>query len=159
MSASETIFCCPSILLTTLGNYRSPKECMLWYFARCMSDLISSPLNSPVSSNSSSASSPIPKGFLASILRESWCVIQLEKWVSGDKKETRLFIPHPTRDDAFLELESETVKRGGWRWGWTDIKLRCGHQWTMFVIKYLERVDWSEEERWRSRRLGGNWSV
>ena len=59
--------------------------------------------------------------------------------------DIRLFIPHPGRDHAFMELDREMVKAGGWEWGWAHIKLRCEHLQTLFVIKMLERV--GAEER------------
>lgn len=142
MSDPTVIFCCPSAILTTAATYRSPKECELWCFSRSLSDLISS---TPVTPETS----PIPANFLAAILNESPFVIQFEKWVGGEKEETRCYIPHPGRDYGYLELEREVVKKGGWEWDWSYIKLRCEHEHTMFVVKYLKRVDRAMEERLR----------
>lgn len=113
-----------------------------------MSDVVSTPVSSPlvpltlISHSSSPSPSPeeIPKGFLAAVLSESLFVVQLEKWVGGERVEMRLFIPHPEREHAFIELDRGTVKKGGWEWGWAHIKLMCEHERTLFVVKMLERV-------------------
>ena len=113
-----------------------------------MSDAVSTPVSSPlapltpISHSSSQSPSPeeIPKGFLAVVLSESLFVVQLEKWADGERIEIRLFIPHPEREQAFIELDRGTAKKGGWEWGWAHIKLRCEHERTLFVVKMLERV-------------------
>lgn len=105
MSDPSIIFCCPSALLTTVATYRSRKECLLWYFARSMSDRVSSPADTPLTTTSVSGSaSPILAGLLAAIPNESPFVIQFEKWVGGQRDETL----YPTSRDGICVYGDRT---------------------------------------------------
>ena len=122
MSQPTPIFYCPSALITTAATYRTPKECMLWHFTRCLSDTTtttttcSSSSLTPVSSQTATppltpSTSPVRGDFLDRALEESKFVIQFEEWVGGMEREAerRWFVPCPY---PYPATETETEREG-----------------------------------------------
>ena len=131
---------------------------MLWDFACQMSENIFSGTNTPStprSPSSSASEEPLPLHFMTTVLNHTDCVIQFEKWVDGEKEDTKFFARVANREAAYLEVEREVVKETDWVWGWYHIKLRCQHRGIFFVLKMFEKLDETGE---RKRRVnGGKW--
>ncbi|KAK0122721.1 hypothetical protein ONS96_009755 [Cadophora gregata f. sp. sojae] len=78
------------------------------------------------------------------LLEQSGYVIRFERWMNGQKDETRHFMPHPKLDTTFIELQSTTLaassRKAKWAPNWRYLKFRCDiHDGPWFICFVLER--------------------
>lgn len=139
------LFCCPNTQLHIPMKIRSPSETALWNFAWYNSlpprELDSIPTKATPATLMPSTATLDPK-----TLSEVPYIIQLEQWHEGEKEQERFFFAHPEWRNEYVEVEKGMIWQEFVR-TWAYIKVHCGHERRLFLIKMLERREGSRHPK------------